>query len=436
MKFLRASLTGLLLLLLTLGLLALAAQVVVSAIKARSERDFGTSGLQERVFAVNVIEAVDEAVTPTFVTYGRVVSRRTLDIRSRIGGAIVFLAPEFVEGGRVEAGQLLARIDPAEAEFAIQQAEARLRAAEVNVDDAEQALKFTQAEVDSALTRAQFNENAYERVVEMHKIGAVTEERMENAESLILQQRQGTEGVRKALAAAEFGVDAATHEVTQARNDLDEAHRGLSHTRVVADFAGTLSGVSVMHGRLVQANEDLGQLVDRTALEVSFRVSTREYGRLLDDNGRLSTLSITAAIGSGDDELTAAGTISRESAVVGSGQTGRLLYADLDETAVMKPGDFVTVRIQEPLLEDIVRLPATALGPDGAVLVVDSDDRLRSLPVTLLRRQDNQILVDASDDLLGYEVVVQRSALIGPGIKVRPVSQGESTELSAFAEGG
>ena len=436
MKFLRASLTGLLLLLLTLGLLALAAQVVVSAIKARSERDFGTSGLQERVFAVNVIEAVDEAVAPTFVTYGRVVSRRTLDIRSRIGGAIVFLAPEFVEGGRVEAGQLLARIDPAEAEFAIQQAEARLRAAEVNLDDAEQALKFTQAEVESAMTRAQFNENSYERMVEMHKIGAVTDETMENAESRILQQRQGTEGVRKALAAAEFGVDAATHEVTQARNALDEAHRGLSHTRVVADFAGTLSGVSIMHGRLVQANEDLGQLVDRTALEVSFRVSTREYGRLLDDNGRLSTLSITAAIGSGDDELTAAGTISRESAVVGSGQTGRLLYADLDETAVMKPGDFVTVSIQEPLLEDIIRLPAASLGPDGAVLVVDSNDRLRSLPVTLLRRQDNQIFVDAADDLLGYEVVVQRSALIGPGIKVRPVSQGESTELPTSAGGG
>lgn len=436
MKFLRASLTGLLLLLLTLGLLALAAQVVVSAIKARSERDFGTSGLQERVFAVNVIEAVDEAVAPTFVTYGRVVSRRTLDIRSRIGGAIVFLAPEFVEGGRVEAGQLLARIDPAEAEFAIQQAEARLRAAEVNLDDAEQALKFTRAEVESAMTRARFNENAYERMVEMHKIGAITEETMENAESRILQQRQGTEGVRKALAAAEFGVDASTHEVTQARNDLDEAHRGMSHTRIVADFAGTLSGVSVMHGRLVQANEGLGQLVDRTALEVSFRVSTREYGRLLDDNGRLSTLSVLAAIGSGDDELTAAGTISRESAVVGSGQTGRLLYADLNETAVMKPGDFVTVRIQEPLLEDIVRLPSTALGPDGAVLVVDSDDRLRSLPVTLLRRQDNQIFVDAADDLLGYEVVVQRSALIGPGIKVRPVSQGESTELPTSAGDG
>lgn len=436
MKFLRASLTGLLLLLLTLGLLALAAQVVVSAIKARSERDFGTSGLQERVFAVNVIEAVDEAVAPTFVTYGRVVSRRTLDIRSRIGGAIVFLAPEFVEGGRVEAGQLLARIDPAEAEFAIQQAEARLRAAEVNLDDAEQALKFTRAEVESAMTRARFNENAYERMVEMHKIGAITEETMENAESRILQQRQGTEGVRKALAAAEFGVDASTHEVTQARNALDEAHRGMSHTRIVADFAGTLSGVSVMHGRLVQANEGLGQLVDRTALEVSFRVSTREYGRLLDDNGRLSTLSVLAAIGSGDDELTAAGTISRESAVVGSGQTGRLLYADLNETAVMKPGDFVTVRIQEPLLEDIVRLPSTALGPDGAVLVVDSEDRLRSLPVTLLRRQDNQIFVDAADDLLGYEVVVQRSALIGPGIKVRPVSQGESTELPTSAGDG
>ncbi len=68
---------------------------------------------------------------------------------------------------------------------------------------------------------------------------------------------------------------------------LAEAERRLAETALFAEFAGTLSDVTVVEGGLVQHNERLARLIDPDALEVSFRVSTPQYARLLDDDGEL-----------------------------------------------------------------------------------------------------------------------------------------------------
>ena len=164
----------------------------------------------------------------------------------------------------------------------------------------------------------------------------------------------------------------------------------------------------------------LAVMIDPDALEVAFRVSTLQYARLLDDSGRLRRVPVTARLELYGGNLVATGTLSREGAAVGEGQTGRVLYATLDQAAGFKPGDFVTVDVTEPALERVVRLPATALDPSGAVLVVGDDDRLESVPVTLVRRQGDDVLL-RGEALEGRDVVMQRTPLLGAGIKVKPL---------------
>ena len=60
---------------------------------------------------------------------------------------------------------------------------------------------------------------------------------------------------------------------------------------IVARVAASTKAFS---GRLVSANEQLAQLVDLNALEVSFRVSTQQYARLLDGDGRLRPRVVAA----------------------------------------------------------------------------------------------------------------------------------------------
>jgi len=172
--------------------------------------------------------------------------------------------------------------------------------------------------------------------------------------------------------------------------------------------------------------------VDPTALEVAFRVSAAQYARLLDAAGALGHAPVTARLGVAGVDLVAKGRIDRESAEVGAGLTGRLLFATLDDARGFRPGDFVTVAVEEPPLADVARLPAAALDAAGHVLVLGEGDRLQDAPVELVRRQGDDVLVRAPG-LEGRQVVAAHAPVLGAGIKVRPVTAGAADAASAPA---
>jgi RND family efflux transporter MFP subunit len=238
---------------------------------------------------------------------------------------------------------------------------------------------------------------------------------------------------RQAVESAEARVDQSETSIARAELALADAERRLAETRITAGFSGTLRDVTVIEGRLVTANEQLATLVDGTSLEVAFRVSTAQFSRLLADDGALIDAPVSVTLDSGDSRIEASGRITRQSAAVAEGESGRVLYATLDDAPAMKPGDFVSVAVEEPPLDRVTRLPATALGTDGAVLVLDEGDRLERLEVTLLRRQGNDILARA-ETLPGREVVAERTPVLGPGIKVRRVGQEATAEQAANGE--
>ena len=190
----------------------------------------------------------------------------------------------------------------------------------------------------------------------------------------------------------------------------------------MADFSGTLSDVSIVQGGLVSMNERLATLIDADALEVAFRVSTTQYARLLDASDQLHRSEVRVSLDALNTDLASTGVITRDAAAVEEGQTGRVLYARLDSARGLKPGDFVTVRVREPELQNVVRLPATALNALGQVLVVDAQNRLQSFKVTLVRRQGDDVLVRAPD-LEGQKVVTRRTPLLGAGILVKPIAE-------------
>ena len=154
---------------------------------------------------------------------------------------------------------------------------------------------------------------------------------------------------------------------------------------------------------------------------------------MLDGTGALVAAHIGISLDVSGAALTAEGQLARVGAAVGAGQTGRLVYADLGEARGFRPGDFVTVRIEEPILEDAIVLPASALGPQGSVLVLAADDRLEEMPVDLLRRQDDSVILRAPG-LAGREVVTERSPLLGAGIRIRPVRPETSLSWPASAD--
>lgn len=423
MRFLRRALIGLLLLAVTVGFLAFGGNAVFSALQDRWAEETESRPARERVFAANVVTITPEAIRPVLETFGEVRARKRLEIRSSAGGEIVWMSPEFEEGGTVAAGDVLLRIDPADATSARDTAEADLHEAEADLADAERALALAADDIAAAEEQAALRESAVNRQRDLLNRGVGSAQAVETAELAASSARQAVLSRRQAEAAAQTRLDQAGTMLERRQIALAEAERRLADTEVKAAFSGALTDVTVVEGGLVTSGERLAELLDPASLEVAFRVSTPQYTRLLSENGRLIGAEIKASADLFGIDLEATGKVSRESPSVGDGQTGRILFADLSEGAAFRPGDFVKVSILEPEMRGVALVPATAIDAAGNALGVGEEDRLTILQTEVLRRQGNEVLIRARD-LAGTEIVAERTPLLGAGIKIRPVRPG------------
>ncbi|WP_095588356.1 efflux RND transporter periplasmic adaptor subunit [Actibacterium ureilyticum] len=420
MRFLRRSLVGLFLLAVTVGVLTYAGHIFVSAVQERLARESQEPPARERVFSVNVARLVAQDIAPVLTAYGEVRSRRTLDLRAKSSGTVIELAEAFEEGGVVRAGQLLVQVDPADAQAALDVARADLSEAQAELRDAQRTLELAHDELTAAEKQAQLRETALARQQDLRGRGVGTDAAVETAALAASAAAQVVLSQRQALATAETQAELTQTQLDRAKVALAEAERDLADTALYAEFDGVLADVTLVQGGLVANNEQVAQLIDPDQLEVSFRVSTSQYAHLLDASGALIPAPITATVDVFGTDLVAGGRIARESPAVGEGQTGRLLFARLQDAAGFRPGDFVTIAIEEPQMQQVARIPATALDANGTVLLIGADERLEQARVKVLRAQGDDVIIRAPG-LYGREVVAERSPLLGAGIKVRPI---------------
>jgi multidrug efflux pump subunit AcrA (membrane-fusion protein) len=284
------------------------------------------------------------------------------------------------------------------------------------------------AELAATEDQAELRMRAYERQRDLAERGVGTATLTESAELAAAAARQSVVSRRQAVAVAEARLDQTKTLLVRSKIALGDANRYLSDTVLTAPFDGTLSATNVVVGRLVSANERLAELIDPEDLEVSFRLSTAQYARLLDADGKLIRADVTATLDVAGVDLEAKGRISRASAAAGEGATGRLIFAALGAAKGFKPGDFVTVGVQEPLLKGVVRLPAGAVDARSEVLVLDDENRLEAVRVTVLRRQGDEVLVHGP--VLGRQIVEARSPLLGAGIAVKPLTRDSAASVS------
>ena len=394
MRFFRQALIGLTLLTLSVGILSYAGYLIKDALSERLGQEARVPQPRERTFAVNVVTAEPKAITPQLEAFGEIKSRRTLDLRLALGGQVTGLSDNFVDGGQVKSGEKLVEIDDADAQSFYQKAIADIMDAKAEVEDAERALLLSQDELEAA------------------------ELALSSAEQSVLNRRSAVDNAKAR------GASAGTRLI-RSELALDDASRRLEDTKLFSKFDGVLSNITLVEGGIVSANERIGRLIDPNSLEVAFRVSIQQYSRLLNENGQLINTRGSVSLNFMGSEITTNAVLERDSGSVAEGQTGRLLYARLDKAIGFKPGDYVVVKLDEPELRFAIDLPASALNADNQVLILNDEERLENVSVSLLRRQGDNVII-RSRDLPGKEVVAQRSPLLGTGIKVRAVRSGEA----------
>jgi HlyD family secretion protein len=196
-------------------LIGVAVVVVLGSAAAISIRQGRTQGLEVRVEEVSTRDLVS-----TVTASGNIRPRRTVNISADVPGRIVELTVE--EGERVEAGQVLLRIDPTQFQATVSRARAGLSQARAQV--AQQQANYTQS------------------ARELDRIESIL------ARDSVLVSRQQAEDARTAAEVSRALLEAAEFGVEQAEAGVEEAEEQLAKTIIRAPMSGKVTRLNVEEG--------------------------------------------------------------------------------------------------------------------------------------------------------------------------------------------
>ena len=377
---------------LPLGLIMISVIMVVALVawskSQRAERKPETG----KAILVDTIEAEITSLNFVVNSQGTVRPRTETTLVSEVAGKIVTVAPDFVAGGFFRKGDVLLQIDP--------------------------------SDYRAALKRAQANHAS--------RIAKLADETARSDQALKDWQNLGRKGQPSDLVLRKPQMADARANVSAAEADVEKARRDLERTQITVPYDGLVRQKSV----------DIGQYVTLgTRLGVTFAIETAEV-RLPLTNSDLDYLDLPSetevksqkksfpevtlsAKRAGKTDIWQARIIRTEGVV---DELSRVIFAVaqvIDPYGVLgqshqqelKIGTFVNAEITGLPADNVVVLPRYVLQPNNTIMVVNADNELDILPVTVLRDEPKKVYISAGITA-GARVITTTLDAAVPGTKL------------------
>lgn len=325
------------------GALALTAWLAADA--ARVPRE--SNGSETAAAPVEVTRPERIAHSIIVDTTGTVRARALIALVPEVSGQAVEVAEAGRAGGRFEAGETLARIDPRNYRLAVDRARAALA-------DAQSALMRLEAE--AGLAREE-----WDRLYPGEPIAPLT--------------------------ALEPQLEAARARLIGARADLEQARLNLDRTALRFPFAGRITDTRLEVGQQLNAGQSYGEAFALDALELAVPLSPEELTRIAPAEGRSVEFTLEGA-----PSQTFTGTIVREGARLDDRSRLITVFVRPDAPEALRPGQFARVRITGNETGEVMRLPASAMAGLSEVRTV-RDGRIAPVRVDVLDRTARFVFV-------------------------------------------
>ncbi|MBU0718089.1 MAG: efflux RND transporter periplasmic adaptor subunit [Planctomycetes bacterium] len=294
---------------------------------------------------------------------GTVVAAKEIVLQPQVSGVIQELHPALVPGGQIRAGEQIVKIDPADYEVAVRQAEATL-----------------------ARAKAQFRSAEFE----LQRVTGLQEQEASNAKEL--------HDVWTTHAAV--GADVAA-----AQASLEKAQLDLARTVIRAPFSCAVTAESVDVGALVTPQARLASLVgtDEFWVRVSVPVEQLRWIRIPGDGEESgSPARIHQRLGTSASAEWSGYVVRLLSDLEPQGRMARLLVSvpqplgdggKRSDRPLLLLGSYVDVQIEGRELDEVFRLTRDELHDGEAVWLMNENDVLDIRTVEVVFRGRNYVLV-------------------------------------------
>ena len=326
----------------------------------------GAGSGMARGIPVSVVRTRELDIRVTLSALGNVTALNTAVVRAKVDGELQ--AIRFREGQQVQAGAVLAVIDPRLYELALQQAQGQL------------------ARDQASLRNAQLDLQRYQELLAKD---AIARQQVETQDALV-KQLEGT--------------------VAADRAQVDNARLQLSHTQVTAPISGRLGLKQVELGSLVRASDPAGlvTITQTQPMAVVFAVPdvhVPDIQRKLRAGQGLPVLALDR-----DLKPLAQGQVSATDNAIDP-TTGTLKVKALldNRDGTLFPNQFAQVRMQLDVLPQRLAVPTQAIqrGNQGTFVVrVMPDQRTRLVKVRLLGSDGDWQAIAPEGELRAGDAVV------------------------------
>ena len=390
-------------------LVSVAIAVVLVQLRPRAEK-------QEHTTNGRLVEAVrtrPQTLPMIVEAYGTVAPREALKLVAEVRGQVAAMHPAFTEGGFVKTGEVLLSIDPRDYELAVRRAEVGIRLAQADLDHLEQdvlnlnaSLKLAQSDVDLAM--AEVN-----RLKKLAGKDMTSQSVLDKADRQYLSSRERLQSLENQLALTGPNRIRLEGQLEMARVALRQAALDLDRCRIQTPFDAWVTEKAVEAGQHLAAGQPFGSIYRAGAFDIDVKIPVGDLDWFPETGNAGEGLPVAVRFTETTPPKLWDGRVARVKAALDPTTRTLPVVVEVDEPAgpdgnapstnQMKPGMFVTVRIQGRQVENIYRLPRH-LVHDGDTVYLADDLQLRIQPVTILRRFEKTVLI--SDGLSDGDLVI------------------------------
>jgi len=342
----------------------------------------GGDGARRPLAPVQAATATRQSVPQYLSGLGTVTAANTATVRSRVNGDL--LAIHFTEGQQVNAGDLLAEVDPRPYQVALTQAQGQL------------------AKDQATLANARRDLARFEKLA---KTSLVSQQELDTQRSLV-SETLGT------LKADEGGVASA--------------QLNLTYSRITAPIAGRVGLKQVDVGNYVTSGDTTGIVVitQTHPIDVVFTLAENSISAILTAQKSGQSLLVEAWDRSNQNLIASGKLLSLDNQIDVTTGTIKIKARFDNQDDTLFPNQFVNVRLKVNTLQDAVVIPPAALqmGNEGHfVWVVNSDNKVSKKSVVAGLQDSEKVVVSAGLEA-GERVVTDGLDRLTEGAKVEIVA--------------
>lgn len=335
--------------------LVCAAGVTIFAMAALKEPP-KKAEIKQKVWRIDVVNAVPGAYQPALPLYGYVQSPDTVVMKAAVTGDVAEVLA--LDGALVEKGDVLLRIDTNELQLRVTQANADLIDAKSQIQSLENKHKADQQALGHEQKLLALAKKELQRVQDLQKKKLTSQSNVDTVAQSY--ERQALSVVNRQLTISEYPLTLDQLRARQARAQaaLEKAQIDLNYATVIAPFKGRVSAVKVSVGDRAQIGTSLLTLFDVGNAEVVAQIPNEYVPTLtqIQINGEKATGFAVV-----DDQRYPI-VFDRLSGAVSRGKGGVDAFFKIESGGESLPlGRFVEASLDLPAVQNTLLVPATAL---------------------------------------------------------------------------